>query len=146
MKIIRLLILPCLLVLACSFLASCSLTVQKEKRRCYKQLKEFSNKHWKFSNNDSTLIDDPILYDVVISKGGLKSCAKNLTKNEIQRIFGKPHEISAKNGVVSGFYYFTILPCYPALVKASICTFYVFEFNAKGICTSFTTGGVQRSH
>jgi len=127
-------------------LSSCILTVPKERRACYKELKKFANEHWKFAHNDSILIENEIVFFQARGDREVANCSKQMTTKEIKKIFGTPHEISKHdNGVEGRFYYYTMF-CYPAVNKVKICSFYYFNFNTDGVCNSFGAGGVQKSH
>ncbi|KAB1064092.1 hypothetical protein [Salibacter halophilus] len=127
--------------------ASCALLMPEEKRQCYRKLKDFAKENWKFSNHDSILVEDSTLFHSVIRMGGISDCAVGMQPKEIKRIFGTPHEIvktkhkSTKR--VARFYYFTVF-CYPSVSKVNFCSYYSFDFNKKGECTSFDAGGFQK--
>lgn len=140
--------LEALLVLLAFISASCTLLMPAEKRQCYRTLKDFADEHWKFSNHDSLLVPGIELFRAANSKD-VYDCTKKMSKKDIKRLFGEPHEIvkldyrSIKN--VTQFYYYTMF-CYPSVSEVKACNYYYFDFKENGECMSFGAGGVEKSH
>ena len=123
-----------LLVLLAFISASCTLLMPKEKRQCYHTLKDFADKHWKFSNHDSLLIESKGTLSAFIEKDGeIKRCAYKMNPTEIKKIFGSPHQTDTVNNKTV-LYYFSSESCYPSLEKSRFCKFYSFHFNEKEYC------------
>ncbi|KAB1062051.1 hypothetical protein [Salibacter halophilus] len=129
-----------LLVLLAFISASCTLLMPKEKRQCYRTLKDFADKYWKFK--DSLLIENEELFKV--GRGGegkINNCLKKMSKKDIKRLFGKPHEVSLKKSGTGHYLYFMMEDCKP-ISKAKYCIYYAFEFNSENQCTDISTGTV----
>jgi hypothetical protein len=106
-------------------------------------LKDFADEHWNYSNHDSVLIENEELFRIARGDDKIDSCLKKMYKKDIQRLFGKPHEINERG--VTKYYYFTLKGCKP-LSEANFCSYYYFSFNQQDQCISLTAGGVQKSH
>lgn len=129
---------------------SCALTIPKENRQCFEELKQFAKENWTFTKNDSILIENSKLFQEVGSKNSfVHPCIKKMSKNEIIKIFGKPHEIQTikyrYKKEVTQFYYY-LWDCYPSISSVKTCNYYYFDFDTNGLCLQIGTGGKERSH
>lgn len=75
-------------------LSSCYLSIPKENRECYKQLKEFAKHSWVRDSNN-LILPTRETYDFCFGKLAEFDCAKKLNQGSLIKLFGKPNEINS---------------------------------------------------
>ena len=134
------------LILISLAFSSCLLTVPKDKRECYNNLKVYSSEHWKFSNNDSILLATKEFWDGAASN---VDCINKMNSQQIRKLFGKPHEILQDSSTENtSYHYYFSEGCYDLSLKDKSCIYFYFIFNSNDVCSSFNQGGIlmQRDH
>jgi hypothetical protein len=73
----------------------------------------------------------------------INQCVEGLRLKEIERVFGRPHEIKTQlsNSSNTIYYYYLMSNCYDLKQRNSFCQYYYFDFNSSGECNSLNFGG-----
>jgi hypothetical protein len=117
-----------------------------ENEDCTSVLQSFVENHWKFSNNDSLLINTAELEKEVFAiKSKAKECIIGEKKEPLMALLGTPHQIVELDSGRMNWYYFTLMNCYP-WDKTKYCQYFLLRFNQTNYCTDFHSGTLAVSH